>query len=162
MSLNDLFLREEVKESDPESIRNIVMSTGFFNEEEISLAVELMEERLARGIASGYYYVFAEKDNRAVCFTCYGKIPCTKSSYDLYWIATHQDLRGTGIGKKLLYMTEDKIKELGGRSVYIETSSRKQYDPTRMFYLRCGYDEIARLTDFYDTNDDKVIYLKRL
>jgi len=162
MSLNDLFLREEVRESDPESIRNIVTSTGFFNEEEISLAVELMEERLSKGIASGYYYVFAEKDNKPVCFTCYGKIPCTKYSYDLYWIATHKDLQGTGIGKKLLYLTEDKIKEHGGRSVYIETSSRKQYDPTRMFYLRCGYDEIARLKDFYDTNDDKVMYLKRL
>ena len=160
-SLN-IFFRETVKKEDLADIRNIVISTEFFNEEEIALAGELMEERLLKGIRSGYYYVFAEKDNKPVGFTCYGKIPCTKYSYDLYWIAIHKDYQGSGTGRELLFYTEKKIVFMGGKSIYIETSSREQYDPTRQFYLRCGYEEAARLRGYYDIYDDKIIYLKRL
>ena len=48
------------------------------------------------------------------------------------------------------------------RQVYIETSNREQYAPTRGFYLRCGYRQEALLKDFYAVGDDKVIYGKVL
>ncbi len=162
MDLSSVTFREEVLEKDPENVRNIVTSTGFFHEEEIDIAVELPEERLAKGLKSGYLFVFAEVDNIVAGYTCYGIIPCTKASYDLYWIAVHNDFRGSGIGKMLLSLTEKKIKELGGHGVYIETSTRKQYEPTRAFYLRCDYKEAAVLENFYDINDGKVIYVKSL
>jgi hypothetical protein len=46
--------------------------------------------------------------------------------------------------------------------VYIETSNRPQYEPTRGFYLRCGYRIDAVLEDFYAAGDAKVIYVKAL
>jgi len=46
--------------------------------------------------------------------------------------------------------------------VYIETSNRHHYAPTRGFYLRCGYTQEALLKDFYASGDDKVIYVKKL
>ncbi len=57
---------------------------------------------------------------------------------------------------------EEKIKEMGGKRIYVETSSREQYKPTRSFYSRCGYRKEATLEDFYCPGDDKVIYLRLL
>ena len=49
-----------------------------------------------------------------------------------------------------------------GQRIYIETSNRGQYVPTRAFYLKCGYAEDAVLREFYGPGDDKVIYVKAL
>ncbi len=46
--------------------------------------------------------------------------------------------------------------------VYVETSTRPQYAPTRSFYLACGYHLVAELPDFYAPRDGKAIFLKIL
>jgi ribosomal protein S18 acetylase RimI-like enzyme len=150
--------RTEPKAEDIENIREIVTSTGFFHDHEIPVAVELVEERLKKGLDSGYFFIFSELEGKTIAYSCFGEIPCTKGSYDLYWIATHNDFRGKGIGKKLMAETMKAIKELGGRSVYIETSSKTLYEPTRKFYENYGCSTEAILKDFYDTNDHKYIY----
>ena len=156
-----LTLRETVVPADVEAVRDIVASTGFFSEAEIGVAVELVQERLARGPASGYFFVFADLAGRTVGYTCYGPIACTVGSFDLYWIAVHQNQRGGGIGRLLMRETEARIARAGGRGIYIETSSRPQYAPTRAFYERCGCAVQAVLPDFYGPADDKVIFFRR-
>ena len=54
------------------------------------------------------------------------------------------------------------MRELGGKYAYSETSSRETYRPTREFYLKQGYREVARVPLFYADNDDKVIFMKTL
>jgi hypothetical protein len=46
--------------------------------------------------------------------------------------------------------------------VIVETSSRDAYLPTRRFYDRRGYEEAARVAEFYGPGDDRVIYVKHL
>ena len=53
--------RREVRESDREAVRSIVESSGFFSAAEAEVAVELVEERLHKGMASGYDFLFAER-----------------------------------------------------------------------------------------------------
>lgn len=154
--------REEVRPEDREQIRGIVASSGFFYPGEIDVAVELLDERLSKGTASGYYFVLADLAGRAVGYTCFGPIACTQSSYDLYWIAVHRDFRGKGLGGSLIEASERAIAAQGGRRIYVETSSRPQYEPTRAFYRHLGYAEQARLADFYAPGDDKVICVKVL
>jgi GNAT superfamily N-acetyltransferase len=154
--------REEVRPSDARDVREITESSGFFYPEEIDIAVELVEEGLARGIASGYHFLFADRDGRTVGYSCFGPIACTRESFDLYWIAVHSELRGSGLGTRLLSESERRIREMGGSRVYVETSSRSLYEPTRTFYLSRGYREEARLRDFYGPEDSKVIYVKVL
>ncbi|MEW6238540.1 MAG: GNAT family N-acetyltransferase [Candidatus Omnitrophota bacterium] len=155
-----LSYRETVNPDDADNVGNIVKSTGFFAEDEILIAVELVQERLEKGLPSGYHFLFADLNGRTVGYTCFGPIPATSCSYDLYWIAVHDEFRGMGIGKELLKRTEPLIAKLGGRRIYIETSSRDLYEPTRAFYLKCGYIQEAFLTDFYHPGDSKVIYVK--
>jgi GNAT superfamily N-acetyltransferase len=155
-------LRTTVRREDGEVIRDIVSSTGLFRPDEIGIAVELMEERLRMGLSSGYHFIFAERDGRALGYSCYGPVPLTLHSYDLYWIAVRKDTQNTGIGKILLERSEAAIGELGGRKIYIETSSKEMYLGTRRFYERCGYLAEATLREFYSPGDDKVIYVKSL
>jgi GNAT superfamily N-acetyltransferase len=156
-----LTFRQTVRAADVDHVRHIVESTGFFHDYEVGTAVELVEECLAKGeVVSEYYFLFAELDGRPVGYTCYGPIACTAGSFDLYWIAVTEETRGTGVGRALLERTEAAIAAMGGLRVYIETSSRELYVPTRGFYLRCGYREEVILEDFYAPGDGKVIYVK--
>jgi D-alanine-D-alanine ligase len=157
---NVVVYREDARPSDVKDVRMIAQSSGFFNSAELEIAVELIEERLALGDESGYHFIFAERSGKAIGFTCFGPISGTESSFDLYWIALLDAFRGMGIGKKLLSLTENKIAAMGGHRIYIETSAREQYDPTRQFYLSCGYKEDALIRDFYAPGDSKVIYVK--
>jgi ribosomal protein S18 acetylase RimI-like enzyme len=144
--------------SDVENVSEIVTSTGFFLPHEVPVAVELVQERIEKGLDSGYHFIFAVVENRTVAYACFGEIPCTKGSYDLYWIVTHNDFRGMGIGKKLMVEVEKQIKALDGRVIYIETSSKPQYIPTRGFYENYGCKTEAILKDFYDVGDNKYLY----
>jgi ribosomal protein S18 acetylase RimI-like enzyme len=154
--------REEPRLADRRQVGEIVASSGFFSKEEIEVAVELVQERLNKGIESGYLFLFAEKDRKVAGYSCFGPIPCTEESYDIYWIAVREELRGSGLGAEILERVEEKIRETGGKRIYVETSSREQYKPTRSFYSRCGYRKEATLKNFYSPGDDKVIYLRIL
>ncbi|MGA2477274.1 MAG: GNAT family N-acetyltransferase [Spirochaetia bacterium] len=154
--------RTSVTEKDLEAVRRIADSTGFFYAEEIDTAVELVEDRLAKGPRCGYHFLFAEQDGQTVGYASYGPIACTKESYDLYWLVVSGEFRGKGLGTQLLEQSEEAIAALGGTRVYIETSARPLYVPTRAFYLARGYTQIAELEDFYAPGDAKAMYLKVL
>ena len=68
--------------------------------------------------------------------------------------------QGLGLGRAVLEQTEAFIRQEGGRRIYIETSTRPPYAPTRVFYDRCGYHLAVVLEDFYGLGDGKAIYVK--
>ncbi|MEX0725373.1 MAG: GNAT family N-acetyltransferase, partial [Planctomycetaceae bacterium] len=155
-------LRTEVNPGDRRRVREIVESTGFFAPAEVDVAVELVDERLNKGDASGYFFVFAERDGVAAGYACYGPIACTIHSFDLYWIAVDKRYQGLGIGRELLTAAEKRIKAAGGSRIYVETSSQPAYHSTRTFYEHIGYAPDATVIDFYAPKDDKCIYVKVL
>jgi len=160
--IHGLKFRTDVVPEDVERIGKLVEITGFFSNEEVEVARELVQERLLKGDASGYHFLFAEHYGRLVGYTCYGLIPCTRSSYDLYWIAVHPDYQSRGVGRQIVQLTERRIKELGGERIYVDTSQRVQYASTRAFYERCGYRVETVLADFYAPGDGKTIYCRKL
>ena len=163
LSVNDLpAFRYEAVADDTIRVQDLLSATGFFHPDEINMAVELIEENLARGTSSGYAFVFFEKHSRLIGYTCFGPIPCTQSGYDIYWIAVHPDFQGQNHRRELMAETERLIAQTGGRQIYVDTSGRPQYEPTRRFYERCGYEPAAALPDFYGPQDGKVIFQKTL
>lgn len=152
--------RYDVVPEDRECVRSIVESTGFFNSEEIEIAVELVDERLAKGAASGYEFVFADADAETVGYACFGRVPLTESSFDLYWIAVRAGQRRGGVGHALLDDVERLVAKLGGGRVYADTSGRDQYAPTRAFYTGMGYAQAASMPDFFAPGDAKVVFVK--
>jgi acetoin utilization deacetylase AcuC-like enzyme/GNAT superfamily N-acetyltransferase len=154
--------RFDLQPEDPQRIGRLVARTGFFHSQEIEVAVELAQERLTKGEASGYFFMLAEQYGRLVGYTCYGPIACTQNSFDLYWIAVHPDFQRKGLGRRLLRETEALIRKAGGGRIYVDTSQRDQYTSTRAFYESCGYRLESVLKDFYAPDDGKVIYSKVL
>lgn len=157
-------LRREVRRSDVAAVREIVDSSGFFSPAEIDVAVELVEDRFSKGEKSDYRFIFADLNGEPIGYACFGPIACTAGSFDLYWIAVNQPHRGSGLGQRLMRESECAIAldAGGGGRIYVETSSRPQYEPTRRFYLKCGYRIDAVLEDFYAPGDGKVILVKAL
>ena len=131
----NLTFRTTPEERDINRVKEIVDSTHFFYDHEVEIAVELVSERLIQGEASGYYFVFAEVDGVTLAYSCYGPITMSKTSFDLYWIVTHNDFRGKGIGRKLLEETYKHARNLGCKIIIAETSGLEHYSPTRAFYL---------------------------
>ncbi|WP_347243787.1 GNAT family N-acetyltransferase [Thermogutta sp.] len=154
--------RTTVRPEDGPAVRRLVESTGFFRPDEVAVAEELIAERLAKGAASGYEFLFAEHDGQLQGYVCFGPIPCTLSSWDLYWIVVNPAYQRQGLGRRLLQEAEKAIRAAGGTRVYVDTSGREQYRPTRLFYEKNGYQVAAVLEDFYAPADPKVIYVKVL
>ncbi len=135
-----------------------------FSDGEVETAMELIDTGLAQdpGTPDPYLFLVAEDDEGGVLgYACYGTIPLTTGSFDLYWIAVRPDLQNRGIGRRLLAAAESDMAGRGARLVLVETSSRADYVATRAFYERSGYDVAARIRDFYRPGDDKVVYEKR-
>lgn len=154
--------RTHVHPSDPDAVERITRATGFFNEEEIAVARDLACQNLTRGSASGYHFIFAEHAGSVTGYTCYGPILGTAGRYDLFWIVVDPAWQHHGVGRALLNAAEQAVRKAGGRRIYVETSSRALYEPTRRFYLQSGYALAASLPNFYGPGDHKIVYFKKL
>jgi ribosomal protein S18 acetylase RimI-like enzyme len=159
---HDLTYRIVPTSSDVEGIRTMVSGTGFFRPDEVEIAVELAEVRIKEGIKSGYHFILADIHRELAGYACFGLIPCSLLSWDLYWIVTKKEHQGKGIGGQLLLKAEEEITKNGGKNIIIETSSKELYKGTQHFYNKYGYTLKARFEDFYDYGDDKLVYTKKL
>lgn len=86
----------------------------------------------------------------------------TEGTWNLYLIAIHPDRQGQGRGAALLRYVEHQLRERGERILLIETSGLPDFEYQRTFYRGCGYEEEARIRDFYQAGEDKVIFRKAL
>ncbi|OHD13657.1 MAG: hypothetical protein A2086_01050 [Spirochaetes bacterium GWD1_27_9] len=145
---------------DGDNVYKITKSSGFFEEKEILLAMKYFEE--AKNGDADHAFLFAEINGQTVGYTNYGAASYTGKSYYLHWIAVDQDFRNRGIGKLLLFKTEELIKSIGGKKVFVETSSKEEYTATRYFYLSSGYQLEAVLKNFYSETDNQIILSKYL
>ena len=158
----ELDVRYVVRASDVESVRSLVAATGVFNSEEIGVAMELVQARLATGEACGYHFVFAELAGRLAGYACFGPVSGTEGRFDLYWIAVAPSAQRAGLGARLMSLAEAACVDLGAQRVYVETSSTAPYAATRSFYRAMGYRKVCEVADFYRDGDAKVILDKVL
>lgn len=113
-------------------------------------------------INSGYRALVAEHESQLGGYICFGPTPLARGTFDLYWVATSPDMRGKGLGSKLVRAMEDELRQQNGRLVRVETSSLTEYGPTREFYARLEYVPVAIIKDFYRPSDDLVVLTKHL
>jgi len=153
-------IREMVKK-DKKAVMDILRGTAMFTEAEVGVAGELIDLFLTNRNQTDYHIVVIENESHHVVgYLCWGPTPLTEGTHDLYWMAVAPDQQGSGFGKQLVKWLEHKVEERKGRMIVIETSSQPKYEPTRQFYLRAGYREVARIPEFYASGDDRVIYTK--
>jgi ribosomal protein S18 acetylase RimI-like enzyme len=157
-----LRFRSRARAVDLPALRRLIDATGVFYDEERAIALELLEERLAKGARSGYEFIFADRGRELVGYCCWGSVPLTRRSFDLYWIAVAPAEQGSGVGRRLMELAEAAVAKRGGGQLYIETSSRAEYRRTRRFYRAARYRLAARLAHFYAPGDHKVVFCKTI
>jgi ribosomal protein S18 acetylase RimI-like enzyme len=81
---------------------------------------------------------------------------------NLLFVGVDPVARRLGLGKSLLEVFEESARAAESRLAVIETASDSMFAPAWAMYLGAGYDEEARVRDFYDDGLDKLVFRKRL
>jgi ribosomal protein S18 acetylase RimI-like enzyme len=154
-----------LRDDDREKIHLILVETNNFNFDEISIAMELIDDYLNKDELSDYE-IFVDRneedENLINGYVCIGKRPLTESTYDLYWIAVNPAIQSKGVGSRLVSYIEEHIKNKNGRLVLIETSGKPSYEKEIKFYEKNLYTKLVEIKDFYKEADSLVIYGKYL
>jgi GNAT superfamily N-acetyltransferase len=161
MADGELTLRD-LGAGDRPDIARILESSGAFRPEEIAVGLELVDETLNPGPSTDYRWWVAERDGGVLGFACFGPVPMTEGTFDLYWIAVGAEARGTGVAAVIDQAVTDSVRALGGYWLVAETSSTPPYFPAHAFYARRGYRLLGRIEDYYRPGDDRLIFGKRL
>jgi ribosomal protein S18 acetylase RimI-like enzyme len=150
--------------NDRKEISRILTDTGHFNEDEIKVAMELVDVYLNDEKQTDYIFYVTENDETKgpSGYICYGRRPLTDWTYDLYWIAVDPKIHGKGLGSRLVKHMEEDLKAAGGKIILIETSGKPEYENERRFYTKNGYEVQTIIKDFYRSGDDLYVYRKYL
>jgi ribosomal protein S18 acetylase RimI-like enzyme len=155
-----MMLIRPLRAGDRQPLADIIRKTGVFTDEEVHVALELIDIVLTQPGQRDYQIFSAEENSKVVGYYCIGPTPMTIGTFDLYWIAVDSSVHNKGVGKQLLRHCENVICAQSGRLVIAETSSQPKYDNTRQFYIHNDYSELTRIKDYYKIGDDLVIYGK--
>ena len=155
--------RTHVRREDGPAVEEVVRNCGVFNDDEVAIARELVDDHLTKGEeASGYYFLFADGEHGVDGYACLGPVPGTHRRFELYWIAVDPRARRRGLGRALQRAVEDLARSLGADYLVAETSTMPAYDAARSFYRANGFTVVAEVPDWHDDGDGMAIYRKRL
>lgn len=147
---------------DKAAIMRILHNIPQFQPNEVVVAEEVLDSYLNNPSGSGYSALVAETGPTVAGYVCYGQTPLTEGTWDIYWLAVAPKQQRQGIGATLLAAAEDNIKQMQGRLMLAETSSKPEYEKTRRFYQSQGYQLVAQIADYYVPGDDLLIFQRRL
>jgi ribosomal protein S18 acetylase RimI-like enzyme len=138
-------------------LRAVLDRTGLFPS-------ELLPDMLASSLAgeTEAFWLTCHSDGEAVglCYTVPEEFAdCT---WNMLALAVHPDLQGKRLGAALVHAAEQHLKDKGQRILIVDTSGTDDFALTRKFYAQNGYEEEARIRDFWANGDDKVIFRKAL
>lgn len=146
--------------ADRAPIEKIFSRIKLFSAAEVAVALEVLDASFVPG-QKDYLTLGAELDGKVVGWVCWGATPCTVGTYDMYWIAVDPSVHGAGVGSTLVEEMENRLMGVA-RLIVVETGGRRDYEPTRAFYLARGYEQVARVPDFYAPGDDQMVFVKRM
>ncbi|NET31502.1 MAG: GNAT family N-acetyltransferase [Cyanothece sp. SIO1E1] len=130
-----------------------------FQPNELELLSAMLADYLNGDNDSGHFWI-TDDDNGPVGVAYCAPERMTSGTWNLLFIAVHPDYQGQGHGAALIDYVEQTLMVRGARLLLVETLA--SFDRTRAFYRKCGYEEEARIRDFYEAGADKIVYRKAL
>lgn len=125
---------------------------------------EMLKEMLMPALDGSHpaLWLTAHLDGSAIGFSYTEPEMLAEGAWNMPAIAIAPDHQGKGHGADLVRATEAQLRQNAQRLLIVETSGLAAYAATRRFYDTAGYDQEARIRDFWADGDDKVIFRKRL
>jgi ribosomal protein S18 acetylase RimI-like enzyme len=148
--------------ADTPALAALAAATGVFKPLELDTLVELLGDYHALYHTLGHRCAASDDGDQLSGFTYHAPGAMTDRTWYLYWIAVAPHAQGRGVGAELLRYVEDAVRAAGGRLLLIETSGLPHYEAARQFYRKYGYEQAARVADYYADGDDQMIFRKRI
>jgi GNAT superfamily N-acetyltransferase len=146
---------------DTPAILALAVSSGLFPEDATEEVAGVLASAL-RGELGPDHVWLTDDDGGPVGVAYYAPERLTEGTWNLYMLAVHPDRQRQGRGAALVRHVEQTLSASGARVLLIETSGLASFERTRVFYHALGYDEEARIREFYKAGDDKVVFRKAL
>ncbi|QQE10685.1 GNAT family N-acetyltransferase [Planctomycetota bacterium] len=140
----------------------IAEATKLFKPQELEEFIGVVGSYFEGRFDDNHCWLVDEEDGGIVGVVYIAPEPMTYGVWNTYFIAVIEGWQHRGKGRELMDHVEGMVKEGGGRLLMVETSSLAQYENAWGFYRKCGYDEEARIRDFYDDGEDKLVFRKKL
>ncbi len=143
---------------DRDRVEAMTRAASLFSDQEIAVALEVFDDGF---VDPDYESAGVEIDGTLAGWACWGPTPKTEGPFDLYWIVVDSRRQGFGLGTLLL---EEMGRRIAGRArtVFVETSGRPDYAPTRAFYEKHGYRQVGVEVGYYGPGDDLIRFAKDL
>ncbi len=151
-----------VTQRDAAAVVALAVASELFPPEESGVVEAMLEEYFAGREAEGHTCVVDEVDGDLLAVAYYEPVTATDRTWELLMIGVRQDLHRRGRGAALLRHVEEDLRSRDQRLLVVETSALPAFDRARAFYLARGYDEEARVRDYFEAGDDMVMFRKAL
>ena len=86
----------------------------------------------------------------------------TDGTWNLLLLAVDPAWQKQGLGRRLVAAVEAALTEKGARLLLVETAGVPGFAGQRRFYRKLGFRREARIRDYYQPGDDKVVFAKPL
>ncbi len=151
-----------VTQHDTAAVVALTVSSELFTAEESTVVETMLSEYFAGRHAEGHTCIVDDVDGDLLAVAYYEPVTATDRTWELTMIGVRQDVHRQGLGAALLDHVETDLRSRDQRLLVIETSALPAYARARAFYLARGYDEEARVRDYFETGDDMVMFRKTL
>ncbi|WP_298959908.1 GNAT family N-acetyltransferase [uncultured Roseibium sp.] len=139
------------------ALQLILDQTGLFPSE---MLPEMLDPSLTE--TSEAFWLTCHANGKAMGFCFVVPEELAEGTWNMLALAVHPDLQGKGFGTALVRAAESHLRDNSQRILIVETSGTEGFAPTRKFYVQNGYEEEARIRDFWAPGDDKMIFRKAL
>lgn len=152
-----------MRAADASAIVELAVSSGLFPADEVAIVESLLADYLAGAHERGYRCVVdvepGPRGDAGLVGMAYAEpVRATDGTCELTMIAVDAALQGHGRGTALPRAVEADLAADGQRLLLVQTSGAEQFARTRLFYARNGYEEEARVRDYYSAGDDMLLF----
>lgn len=146
---------------DTNALLALAEATGLFKSNQIEELAQMLNQHLGdKADSEGVWFTDYDREPVGVAYVAPERM--TKGTWNLYLIAIHPNWQRQGRGAVLLGHVEQMLAENGERILLVETSGLEEFEYVRAFYRKNGYEEEARIREFYKAGEDKIIFRKVL
>ena len=147
--------------NDATALIAVAEASGLFEPNQTEELAQMLSQHF-NAATNSHDFWFIDDDNGGIGVAYAAPERMTEGTWNLYLIAIHPDRQRQGRGRALLVHLEQILAERGERVLLVETSGTTDFEHVRAFYQNNGYEQEARIRDFYTEGVDKIVFRKKL
>lgn len=147
-----------ITKSDLNDLKEVIDSTELFPAD----LLDEMTERFFLHSNTPDIWLTKEVNQKPIAVAYCAPERMTEGTFNLYLIAVHRNFQGQGFGSEIMSYVENHLRDIGARILIVETSSLPDFELTRQFYDKLGYNREAVIKEFYQKGEDKIVFWKKL